>query len=211
MTRKTTSLTVEKSRSLLSKLTKVANDLVDVAAAAPVAPEESGAGTAGPQEVVDALEVIADEILEIQQAIPAEPSNGGVEAPVAEAPVEEAPVAESPVEAPVAEEATDEDEEPKLAKQLKIALQEIDVIKRERIATQYAELFEESKVQQAKFDEVIASKDSIATWVAKIDSIEQYKQHEGATSSYKPAKTMTSWIKPQSKFAKQVSNEMLSL
>lgn len=214
MTRKTTSLTVEKSRSLLSKLTKVANDLVDVAAAAPV-PEQSGgeAGTAGPQEVVDALEVIADEILEIQQAIPAEPSNGGAEAPVeagAEAPVAEAPVAESPVDSPVAEQ-SDEEEEPKLAKQLKIALQEIDVIKRERIATQYAELFEESKTQQAKFDEVIASKDSIATWTAKIDSIEQYKQHEGATSSYKPAKTMTSWIKPQSKFAKQVSNEMLSL
>jgi len=203
MTRKNNVLTVEKSRTILASLTKVANDLVDVAAA-PQAPEESGAGSAGPQEVVDALEVVIDEIAQISEAIPAEASGAGEE----QAMPEEAPV-ESPVEAPVAEES--EEEEPRLAKQLKLALQEIDVSKREKSATQFAELFDEPKIQQAKYDEVLASKDTIATWTAKIESIEQYKTHEGASSSYKPAKQMSSWITPKSKFAKQGSNEMMSL
>ena len=201
MNRKDSVLTVEKSRTILASLTKVANDLVDVAAAP--APEE-GAGSAGPQEVVDALEVVIDEIASISDAIPAEPTGATPE----EAPVEEAPV-ETPVEAPVAEESG---EEPKLAKQLKVALQEIDKINREKIATQFAELFDEPKIQQAKYDEVIASKDNLSVWTAKIDSIEQYKTtHEGASSSYKPAKQFTSWISPKSRFAKQESNEMMSL
>lgn len=219
MTRNTTRLTVEKSRTILSKLTKVANDLVDVAAATP-APEgqPTDAGTAGPQEVVDALEVVIDELEQVSEAIPAEPTNGGEEVPVeagAEAPVAVAPVEESPVDSP-AEEAPlddDDDDEPKLAKQVKLLTAQLDKINREKIATQYAELFEESKVQQAKFDEVITSKESLNSWTAKISSIEQYKQHEGATSQ-RPAKQVnfTSWVQPKSRFAKlQGSNEMLSL
>ena len=198
MTSKTTSLTVEKSRTILASLTKVANDLVDVAANAP-APEE-GAGSAGPQEVVDALEVVIDELEQVSQAIPAEPTNG---APEEVAPVEEAPV-EEPVDVPV-------EEEPKLAKQVRELQAQLDTQSREKLATQFAELFNEPKIQQAKYEEVISSKDSIATWTAKIDSIEQYKQHEGASSSYKPAKQFTSWIEPKSKFAKLESNEMMSL
>jgi hypothetical protein len=202
MTRKTDVFTVEKSRTILAKLVKVANDLVDVAAAAP---EESGAGSAGPQEVVDALEVVIDELSQVQEAIPAEPSNGSPEEGV---PVEEAPVDESPVEAPVAEES--EEEEPKLAKQVKSLTAQLDKINREKVATQFAELFDEPKVQQAKYDEVLNSKDSLATWTAKIDSIEQYKQHEGASSpKMAKADNMTSWIN-KSKFAKQ-SDEMMSL
>ncbi len=209
MTRKDNVLTVEKSRTVLASLTKIANDLVDVAAAPQAEPGQPGeAGSAGPQEVVDALEVVIDEIASISEAIPAEPSNG---APEVEAPVEEAPVQETPVQAPVAEEAEDDDE-PKLAKQVKSLTAQLDQINREKIATQYAELFEESKVQQAKFDEVITSKDSLSIWTAKIDSIEQYKTHEGA-SSQRPAKQVnfTSWIQPKSKFAKLQGNEMMSL
>jgi len=209
MTKNTDVLTVKKSRTILASLTKVANDLVDVAAAPQAEPGQPGeAGTAGPQEVVDALEVVIDEIASISEAIPAEPSNGEV-APEA-APVEEAPVTETPVQAPVAEEA--EDEEPKLAKQVKLLTAQLDEINREKIATQYGQLFDEPKVQQAKFDEVIASKESLATWTAKITSIEQYKTHEGA-SSQKPAKqqNFTSWIQPKSRFAKLQGNEMMSL
>lgn len=202
MTRKDSVLTVNKSRSLLAALTKVANDLVDVAAA-PGA-EQSDAGSAGPQEVVDALESVIDEIAQISEAIPAEAS--GQEDLGVEAPVEEAPV-----EAPVAEESVEE-EEPRLAKKVRALEAQLDSQNREILATKFAELFDEPKVQQAKYDEVLNSKDSLATWTAKIDSIEQYKTtHEGASSSYRPAKTMTSWIKPQSKFAKQASNEMMSL
>ena len=200
MTRKDSVLTVKQSRSLLASMTKIAMDMVD-AAAAPAAPEKSGAGSAGPQEVVDALEVVIDEIAQISEAIPAEAS-GAQEVPG------EAPVEEAPVEAPVAEES---EEEPRLAKQVRELQAQLDSQNREKLATQFAELHDGS-VQQAKYDEVLNSTDSIATWTAKIDSIEQYKTtNEGASSSYKPAKNMTSWIKPNSKFAKQGSNEMMSL
>jgi len=202
MTRKDSVLTVKQSRSLLASVTKIANDLVDVAASP--APEE-GAGSAGPQEVVDALEIVIDEIAEISEAIPAEPQGATPE----EAPVE-APVEEAPVEAPVAEES--EEEEPRLAKQVRELQAQLDSQNREKLATQFAELHEGTAVQQAKYDEVLNSKDSLATWTAKIDSIEAFKTTtEGASSSYKPAKNMTSWIKPNSKFAKQNSSEMMSL
>lgn len=194
MTRKDSVLTVNKSRTILASLTKVANDLVDVAATP--APEE-GAGSAGPQEVVDALEVVIDEIAAISEAIPAEPQGA---APEGEVPLE-APVEE--VEAPVAEES---EEEPRLAKQVRELQAQLDSQNREKLATQFAELHDEPSIQQAKYDEVLNSKDSLATWTAKIDSIEQYKTHEGA-SSYKPAKTMTSWLN-KSKFAKQGSGMM---
>jgi len=200
MTRKDSVLTVEKSRTILASLTKVANDLVDVAAA----PEQSDAGSAGPQEVVDALENVIDDISTISEAIPAEPTSA---APDEVAP-EEAPVDDSPVAAPVAEESEDE---PKLAKQVRELQAQLDSQNREKLATQFAELHDEPSVQQAKYEEVLNSKDSLATWTAKIDSIEQYKTtNKGASSSYKPAKTMTSWIN-KSKFAKQGSNEMMSL
>jgi len=197
MTRKDSVLTVNQSRSLLAQLTKVANDLVDVAAA-PAPEQGSDAGSAGPQEVVDALEVVIDEIASISEAIPAEPQG---------ATPEEAPE-EAPVEAPVAEES---EEEPKLAKKVRALEAQLEIQSREKLATQFAELHE-GAIQQAKYDEVLNSKDSLAVWTAKIDSIEAFKTTtEGASSSYRPAKNMTSWIKPNSKFAKQASNEMMSL
>ena len=191
--------TEQKARTLYAQLVKIANDMVDVAAAP--APQD-GAGSAGPQEVVDALEVVIEELEAVSEAIPAEPTNG--------APEEEAPV-EAPVEEPVEE--PEEPEEPRLAKaneRIASLERELDSINREKVATRYAELFDDSKVQQAKYDEVLSSKDSLSTWTAKIESIEQYKQNEGA-SSYKPAKTTSSWIQSRSKVAKLAESEMMSL
>lgn len=188
--------TEQKARTLYAQLVKIANDMVDVAAAP--APQD-GAGSAGPQEVVDALEVVIEELEAVSEAIPAEPTNG--------APEEEAPV-EAPVEEPV-----EEPEEPKLAKaneRIASLEKELDSINREKVATRYAELFDDSKVQQAKYDEVLSSNDSLSTWTAKIESIEQYKQNEGA-SSYRPAKTTSSWIQSRSKVAKLAESEMMSL
>lgn len=186
--------TEQSARTLYAKLVKIANDMVDVAAA-----PQDGAGSAGPQEVVDALEVVIDELEAVSEAIPAEPTN--------EAPEEGAPV-DAPVEEPV-----EEPEEPKLAKaneRIASLERELDSINREKIATRYAELFEDSKVQQAKYDEVLSSKDNLSTWTAKIESIEQYKQNEGA-SSYRPAKTTSSWVQSRSKVAKLADSEMMSL
>lgn len=188
--------TEQKARTLYAQMVKIANDMIDVAAAP--APQD-GAGSAGPQEVVDALEVVIEELEAVSEAIPAEPTN--------EAPEEEAPV-EAPVEEPV-----EEPEEPKLAKaneRIASLEKELDSINREKVATRYAELFDDSKVQQAKYDEVLSSNDSLSTWTAKIESIEQYKQNEGA-SSYRPAKTTSSWIQSRSKVAKLAESEMMSL
>jgi hypothetical protein len=179
----TAKFTVSKAKQLHASLVKVAEDMLD-AATAPAQPSADGAGTAGPQEVVDALEVVIDELEQVSEAIPAEPTNAAPEegAPV-EAPVEDAPAEPVP-----------EEEEPKLAKQVRELQAQLDSEKKEKLATQFASLFEDS-IQQAKYDEIMAGKDSINTLQAKIDTIEQYKQNEGASDSYKPAKTMTSWVK----------------
>ena len=190
---------VQSAKQIFAKLTKIAEDMVD--AAAQQAPQD-GAGSAGPQEVVDAIEVIVDELEQVQAAIPAEPSN-------AEPEVEAEPSVEAPVEP-----AEPEVEDPKLAKlksELKVAQEQLDTINREKVAMKFAELHEDSKIQQAKYDEVMSSKDNLSVWQAKIDSIEQYKQHEGASSNYKPAQTFNSWIKPRSKVAKQADSGLMSL
>jgi len=56
------------ARNVAKAQSKIANDLLDVA-------EAEGTGeVAGPQEVVDAIEVIVDQLEEVQAAIPAEAS-----------------------------------------------------------------------------------------------------------------------------------------
>ena len=65
----TTSWTVGNAKTIFAKLTKIANEQLDVAAE----PADDSM-SAGPQEVVDALEVIVQQLEEVQEAIPAESS-----------------------------------------------------------------------------------------------------------------------------------------
>jgi hypothetical protein len=202
----TTSWTPKVAKAYFAKLTKVANDLLDVAGTEP-APEDA-AGTAGPQEVVDALDVIVDQLEEIQAAVPAEPAaeEGEIVDPNA------APIPE-PVSEPVAEDPVPE-EEPLLAKattriadlEKKIEAQEL-----EKVAQTYAYLHDDTKVQQAKYNEVIASKKTSGFWVAKIEAIEEFKQNAGEKNSYKPAQNTTSWLQSRTKVAKLSSNELVRL
>ena len=177
-----TSWNVTNAKSIFAKLTKIANEQLDVAAA----PAED-AGSAGPQEVVDALEIIVQELEEVQEAIPAEPS---MEEEVPEE-------VEAPVEVP---------EEPevvgKLKSQVAALTSQLDSINKEKIASEYAELFDEPKVQQAKYDEVLSSSKDSAYWSAQIEAIGQFKRDAGV-SSYKPAQTTNSWVQPRTKVAKQ--------
>ena len=179
----TTSWTVGNAKSIFARLTKIANEQLDVAGA----PED--AGSAGPQEVVDALEVIVQELEEVQEAIPAESSLEEEE----QVPVEE------PVEVP---------EEPevvgKLKSQVAALTSQLDNINKEKIASEYADLFDEPKVQQAKYDEVLSSSKDSAYWSAQIEAISQFKNDAGVTS-YKPAQATNSWIQPRTKVAKQGS------
>ena len=182
-----TSWNVTNAKSIFAKLTKIANEQLDVAAA----PAED-AGSAGPQEVVDALEIIVQELEEVQEAIPAEPS---MEEEVPEE-------VEAPVEVP---------EEPevvgKLKSQVAALTSQLDSINKEKIASEYAELFDEPKVQQAKYDEVLSSSKDSAYWSAQIEAIGQFKQDAGV-SSYKPAQATNSWVQPRTKVAKQGSGMM---
>ena len=182
-----TSWNVTNAKTIFAKLTKIANEQLDVAAE----PAQE-AGSAGPQEVVDALEVIVQELEEVQEAIPAESSMQ-----------EEVPEQiEAPVEVP---------EEPevvgKLKSQVAALTSQLDSINKEKIASDYAELFDEPKVQQAKYDEVLSSSKDSAYWSAQIDAIGQFKQDAGV-SSYKPAQATNSWVQPRTKVAKQGSGMM---
>jgi len=182
-----TSWNVTNAKTIFAKLTKIANEQLDVAAE----PAQE-AGSAGPQEVVDALEVIVQELEEVQEAIPAESS---IEEEVPEQ-------VEAPVEVP---------EEPevvgKLKSQVAALTSQLDSINKEKIASDYAELFDEPKVQQAKYDEVLSSSKDSAYWSAQIDAIGQFKQDAGV-SSYKPAQATNSWVQPRTKVAKQGSGMM---
>ena len=182
-----TSWNVTNAKTIFAKLTKIANEQLDVAAE----PAQE-AGSAGPQEVVDALEVIVQELEEVQEAIPAESS---MEEEVPEQ-------VEAPVEVP---------EEPevvgKLKSQVAALTSQLDSINKEKIASDYAELFDEPKVQQAKYDEVLSSSKDSAYWSAQIDAIGQFKQDAGV-SSYTPAQATNSWVQPRTKVAKQGSGMM---
>ena len=183
------------ARNVAKAQSKIANDLLDVAEA------EGNGEVAGPQEVVDAIEVIVDQLEEVQAAIPAEASGDelGVEAPVEElgeevaAPVEE-------VEAPIEEE-EEEEYVAKLKSQVAVLTRKVGAQERERLAQAYSELFDDVKVAQVKFDEVIRSSEPNGSWQGKIAAIENYRNEVKSNPSYAIAPT-TSGFLSRSKVAK---------
>ncbi len=180
------------ARKVLSAQSKIANELLEAAE-----PQDNGA-VAGPQEVVDAIEEIVSQLEEVSEAIPAEPS---MEEEVAV----EAPEVEVEAEAPVVEE--EEEEVPMVAKlkaQVAALNRKVDAQEREKLAQTYSELFDDIKVAQAKFDEVIASKDPLGSWQSKIAAIQTYKDNTGGNSQYASANTASGFLS-QSRVAKQQS------
>ena len=189
------------ARNVAKAQSKIANDLLDVAEA------EGNGEVAGPQEVVDAIEVIVDQLEEVQAAIPAEASadEAVVEAPV-EGPVEEVEAPVEEVEAPVVEEEEEEEEYvAKLKSQVAALTRKVGVQERERMAQAYSELFDDIKVAQVKFDEVIRSSEPISSWQGKIAAIENYRNETKSNPSYATAPT-TSGFLSRSKVAKLRGN-----
>jgi len=181
------------ARKVLSAQSKIANELLETA-------EPDNGAVAGPQEVVDAIEEIVEQLEEVSEAIPAESS-----AIEEEVEVEAAPEVEVEAEAPVVEE--EEEEEPMVAKlkaQVAALNRKVDAQEREKLAQSYSELFNDIKVAQAKFDEVIASKDSLGSWQSKIAAIQAYKDNTGGNSQIASA-INTSGFLSQSRVAKQRS------
>ena len=180
------------ARKVLSAQSKIANELLETA-------EPDNGAVAGPQEVVDAIEEIVEQLEEVSEAIPAESS-----AIEEEVEVEAAPEVEVEAEAPVVEE---EEEEPMVAKlkaQVAALNRKVDAQEREKLAQTYSELFDDIKVAQAKFDEVVSSKDPIGSWQSKIAAIQAYKDNTGGNSQY-VSPTNTSGFLSRSKVAKQQS------
>ena len=181
------------ARDVTKAQSKIANELLDAA-------EAGGNGeVAGPQEVVDAIEVIVDQLEEVQAAIPAEPTGAEavVEGPQIEGEVE-APVEE--VEAPIEEE-EEEEYVAKLKYQVAALTQKVTAQDRERLAQAYSELFDNVKVAQEKFDEVINSNEPISSWQGKIAAIENYRNETKQGTAYSIAPT-TSGFLSRSKVAK---------
>ena len=188
------------ARNVAKAQSKIANDLLDVA-------EAEGTGeVAGPQEVVDAIEVIVDQLEEVQAAIPAEASadEAVVEAPV-EGPVEEVEAPVEEVEAPVVEEEEEEEYVAKLKSKVAALTKKVGAQERERMAQAYSELFDDIKVAQVKFDEVIRSSEPISSWQGKIAAIENYRNETKSNPSYATAPT-TSGFLSRSKVAKLRGN-----
>ena len=186
------------ARNVAKAQSKIANDLLDVAEA------EGNGEVAGPQEVVDAIEVIVDQLEEVQAAIPAEASGDelGVEAPVEELGEEEVEAPVEEVEAPVVEEEEEEEEYvAKLKSQVAVLTRKVGAQERERLAQAYSELFDDIKVAQVKFDEVIRSSEPNRSWQGKIAAIENYRNETKSNPSYAIAPT-TSGFLSRSKVAK---------
>ena len=190
------------ARNVAKAQSKIANDLLDVAEA------EGNGEVAGPQEVVDAIEVIVDQLEEVQAAIPAEASGDelGVEAPVEELGEEEVEAPVEEVEAPVVEEEEEEEEYvAKLKSQVAVLTRKVGAQERERLAQAYSELFDDIKVAQVKFDEVIRSSEPNRSWQGKIAAIENYRNETKSNPSYAIAPT-TSGFLSRSKVAKLRGN-----
>lgn len=159
----------EQARTIINQLARVAQDQLETATNAEQA-------TAGPQEVVDALEIIINELETVQNAIPAQPSSGEQEQTQAPPQEEERPVTA------------------KLASEVKELQAKLEQAEKEKIANEYADLFSDSKTSQQKFDEVLKSEKDSHFWSAKIDSIKEYQSSTGNTP-YRPAKNFSTNIK----------------
>jgi hypothetical protein len=166
-------------------------------------------GSATPQDVIEVLDSVVDQLAEIRQEIPggaaASPEEGGEQAPAAAPPSEEPETEEEEVPPKKKVAKTDNSIAIKQAKEiaeLKARLDEAEAYKlakeREDVAETYADIFPEA-VQQAKYDEVINSTEPIAVWETKIAALQEFTQN-----SVKPAKTISTWV-PQ-KVAKQQVN-----
>ena len=180
------------ARNVLSAQSKIANELLEVAEA------EGNGAVAGPQEVVDAIEEIVGQLEEVQAAIPAEPASeeAGLEV--------EAPVEAESIEAPVVEEEEEEELVAKLKSQVAALNRKVDAQDREKVAQTYSDLYDDVKVAQAKFDEVISSRDSVQSWQSKIAAIQNYRTETKGDSQYvSPAST--SGFLSRSKVAKLAS------
>lgn len=205
MTAKTTQQTI------YAKLVKSAQDLLENATA-------QTDETVGPQEAVDALEEVIDDLEVLQEAIPAQPSvEEGIDAtegeisedavpePVVKPDEEEEPIVVAKSKTRKAAEDDDKDDDEDKEKDAKIRNLSVQVarlnshIAKEelaRIAKEYAEtIHSDTRTQQGKYDEILKSDKTAKYWEARLDAIVEYQDANvrNDNSFAKPAKTFSSY------------------
>lgn len=189
-----------------AKLVKIAQDQLDIA-------NGEQAGTAGPQEVVDALTEVIDDLTAVAEAVPAEPSvDQGIDATQPdvspEVPAED-PAAQPPIESEEekiarirkAAEHDDDDDKDKDAK-IAVLSEQVSKLNAHIAKEQLAKVAEEYSVaihndtrsQQAKFDEVMASNKPSEYWTARLDAINEFTNANNVNTQFaKPAKNFTAY------------------
>jgi|TARA_R110000744_G_scaffold77088_3_gene152356 chromosome segregation ATPase len=181
--------TVDNAKTVFATLTKIANQQIELVDKSKVAESE-------PEDVVKALTDIVSDLEAVQESIPVE---------VAEV--------EEKIEEKV-EIAEEEEDSKTIIEQLEAKVAELteklEEVSRESVASDYADLFDEPQVQQAKYDEVKSSSEGVSYWTAQIQAISSFKNDAGV-SSYRPAKATSNWVKPLTKIAKTDSVEMRRL
>jgi len=159
-----------------AKLVKIAQDQLDTA-------NGQAQGSAGPQEVVDALVQVIDELQSVADAIPAEPSRQ--QNPEAEAPAEE------PEEKPLCAKV---DEKDVVIKELTAKVEALNshIAKEQlaKVAEEYAKtISNDTRKQQAKYEEIMKSEKDASYWSARLEAINEYTQANNVNTQFlKPAK-----------------------
>src|SRR5438445_6609203 len=140
-------------RDAINSLVKVANEMVDVA----TAPQNE---KAGPDEVLQALEGIISKLEQVAASIPAE-SAEKVEAKPEVAAQPDTQKYSKQIE--------------KLEETVKDLNSKLDLKEREEVAENIVSYFEPSK-QAKKYDEIMKSKDSLASLKTKLESYKEIAQ-----------------------------------
>ena len=167
-------------KDIHAKLVKIAQDQLDNASG-------QAQGTAGPQEVVDALTQVIDELQTVANAIPAEPSQNE-EQPGAEV----APVAAEPEEKPLGAKVDEKDVKIKeLTAKVELLNSHIAKEQLAKVAEEYAKtISNDTRNQQAKYDEIMKGDKSSDYWTARLEAINEFTEANNVNTQFsKPAKT----------------------
>lgn len=192
-----------------AKLVKIAQD--ELAIANGDAPTVGVDAQAGPQEVVDELTEVIDDLQSVVEAVPAEPSQNAADEIAAEPEEELNPDPEPVLPAKVRRAADDDnDEDEDKEKDAKIAnlTAKVNALnahvakeKLAKVAEEYAsEVFQDTRQQQSKYDEIISAKHSPEYWTARLEAITEFKESNNVTSQQKPAKNQSFY-----KYAKKIT------
>ena len=166
-------------KSIHAKLTKIAQD--ELAITNKMQEQATAPSEAGPQEVVNAIAEIADDIESVMAIIPAEPQSGQPDDGDATDNLDNESEDNTPIDP----------EKEQLAAQIAILTEKVDKQEKAKIAQEIAELYGGS---EAKYAEIVNSDKSSRYWAGQLDVIKSFSDEMGLDKS-KVAQTSSSYVK----------------